>query len=343
MAIMDDFVGFSFNNHHSSEYGVLRVSDGSRYQETLIPTSEDYTVDIPGGDGQYYFGSNFKSKSFNIQIAFDSITEIGLRKIRQWLGINKTGELIFDEEPYKVYNVKVTSEPNLSYICFREKGKRVYKGEGTISFTAFYPFAHARKNNATNEPYGLDWYINQNYKDTEEWSEASGLLNYYPSEEGYNFENTSNNTIKLYNCGDREVPFILSFKKTTAGPFQIDFQMTTSNGSFTISADNSEDSENEVTSPTDMEKIVSNKGIITIDTYKNKINFIYPLIEKDGEWVIDENNETTISTYFLLEKGRFFNIPIEDTIEQKMSISRRGASGDATITDIKISYNYLYY
>jgi len=33
-----DYIGFTFNNVHSSELGILRTSDGSRFNENLLPT-----------------------------------------------------------------------------------------------------------------------------------------------------------------------------------------------------------------------------------------------------------------------------------------------------------------
>ena len=58
-----DFMGFTFNNHHSSEYGIVRTSDGSRYNEELLPSFNDNTIAVPGGDGAYYFGSYYNQKS----------------------------------------------------------------------------------------------------------------------------------------------------------------------------------------------------------------------------------------------------------------------------------------
>lgn len=377
MAIMDDFVGFSFNNHHSSEYGILKVSDGSRYQETLIPTSEDYTVDIPGGDGQYYFGSNYKTREFSIQIAFDSVTEINLRKIRQWLGINTVGELIFDEEPYKVYMAKVSSSPTLSYICFLEgeKGnkKRIYKGEGQITFQCFYPYAHARKTFDEEENRtgvaGKDWYESNNYNGIDEWIESSGLLNTLPfknPEPVYDTYIQNTNNIHCYNPGDIEVPFILSFDKTSAGLFQVTFSNNISSGSFTIEAklpesENGNTLNGDETEPTEPSGYVpvteiantinNNSGTITIDTYKNTITFKYPLNTESSE----ELEGTTISSYFLLTQGKFFNIPTEfekDNPEQVTDISvairnnpgnvETGEIADSEITNIKIEYDYLY-
>jgi hypothetical protein len=33
-----DYMGFTYNNTHSSALGIVRVSDGSRFNENLLPT-----------------------------------------------------------------------------------------------------------------------------------------------------------------------------------------------------------------------------------------------------------------------------------------------------------------
>ena len=91
-----DFLGFSFNGIHSDTLNITRVSDGDRYKDTL-PEIEDKTVEIPGMDGAYFYGSNFKIRTFNIPIAFDSMTEVQLRKFKQMFGCQQMGLLIFDE------------------------------------------------------------------------------------------------------------------------------------------------------------------------------------------------------------------------------------------------------
>ena len=49
--------------------------------------------------------------------------------------------LIFDEFPYKKYMVKCTQSPWLKYLCFDHMEFRIYKGEGQVQLTAYYPFA----------------------------------------------------------------------------------------------------------------------------------------------------------------------------------------------------------
>ena len=136
-----DFIGFTFNGHYSKDLGIYRVSDGNRYNDNLYGSFQDTTVQIPGGDGLYYFRTNYTSSAFNISIAFDSLTDAQLRNLRKVFSANAMGPLIFDEWDYKAYSVKIQSPPQLKYICFDEGGNRVYKGEGTINFVSYYPYA----------------------------------------------------------------------------------------------------------------------------------------------------------------------------------------------------------
>ena len=140
-----DFTGITYKNQHSSKFGLTRVSDGSRYQEILVPNSSIYTSEIPGGDGVYYFGRNLREKVFPLSFAFDSITETQLRQIKNWLVPDGLGDLIFDELPQKRWICIVTNSPEFNYICFDEwnghKYERKYKGEVDIEFTSYYPYA----------------------------------------------------------------------------------------------------------------------------------------------------------------------------------------------------------
>ena len=150
-----DFTSFSFKGIDSSDLGITRVSDGSRYTEDLLPTSQDKTAVIPGGDGTYYWETNHTQKVFNIPIAFDNLSEEQYKRLRQVFNTKELGELKFAETDYKYYMAKPTGIPQLKTVCFEEeyydevdkknKKRRIYKGEGTIQFTAYYPYAKGEK------------------------------------------------------------------------------------------------------------------------------------------------------------------------------------------------------
>ena len=153
-AFKGDFLGFTYNKKHSSTFGMVRTSDGSRFNENLRPTMQDKTVQVPGGDGTYYFGSYYTQRQFNISFAFDAMTEKQLADFKQHFGSKEICELIFDETPYKIYRAKVTGSATIKYLVFDEGDThRVYKGEGSIQFTCFDPFARCKSTNP--EDYGL--------------------------------------------------------------------------------------------------------------------------------------------------------------------------------------------
>lgn len=231
-----DFLGFTFiingTEHKSQDLGIIRVSDGDRYKDQLIPEIEDKTIEIPGLDGSYLYGSDFKPRNFSISIAFDSMTEEQLRKMRTVFGYKQTGLLIFDEAPYKAYRVKVATPPELNYVCFDERARfegaqrdgvrriddnweqvtpwnysnntmRIYKGDGTIEFVAYYPFAIVVHKT-------LDEY--NNYDNINEWAAASGLKESLSGFDTYgriNSDIAGEGAIQVYNPGDVETGFRL--------------------------------------------------------------------------------------------------------------------------------------
>ena len=207
MALSGDFIGFTFNGVHSSDMGIIRTSDGSRFNENLLPASTDKTVQIPGGDGTYYFGSNYTQRQIPISIATDELTETQFRQLKQWLGDKQIHPLVFDEAPYKTYMVKTSSIPTLKFICFdnitKNNGEivvnRVYKGEGSLQFIAYFPFARCTKKY-------LSEYTDSN---KEEWASASGLLTTQGGYDGTGAE------INLYNPGDIETDFFAYYARTS--------------------------------------------------------------------------------------------------------------------------------
>ena len=207
MALSGDFIGFTFNGVHSSDMGIIRTSDGSRFNENLLPASTDKTVQIPGGDGTYYFGSNYTQRQISISVATDELTETQFRQLKQWLGDKQIHPLVFDEAPYKTYMVKTSSIPTLKFICFdnitKNNGEivvnRVYKGEGSLQFIAYFPFARCTKKY-------LSEYTDSN---KEEWASASGLLTTQGDYDGTGAE------INLYNPGDVETDFFAYYARTS--------------------------------------------------------------------------------------------------------------------------------
>lgn len=195
----DGYLGFTFAGHHSSEYGLLVVSDGNRYHQNLSSTFNDTVITVPGKSGGYFFGTQIGNRDFEINCAFDDITTYMRNKIQQWLYPNKVGWLIFDEMPYKKYLVKISQPINFSYLPFNNsninKGyyfdKDILKGELNISFFSFEEYAIGNEDYEIPE-ISTDVIVTQQMVD-------SGLI---PS--NYNAESIlfSNETIKNFSSSN---------------------------------------------------------------------------------------------------------------------------------------------
>ena len=198
----DDLTGFKFGDYHSSQFGLIRVSNGSRYNEYLLPTLKNTTTDVPGMEGTLYFGTQKTTRSFQVDMAFDSLTEEDIRDIREWL----TGahSLVFDERPYIQYMCILNSAPQLKYLTFEENGERIYKGELSVNFVSYLPYGYS-----IDEKKFIDDFLDENF---EEWSNASHLAykNFYEGETLRTYDEFEGNNVYVYNGGDVEADYVLT-------------------------------------------------------------------------------------------------------------------------------------
>ena len=314
IALKGDFIGFSFNEHRSESLGIVRVSDGSRYNEDLVPTAQDKTVQVPGGDGFYYFGSDYTQKPFTIPIAFDGLTEKQFRELQQVFGTKELGKLVFDERPYKYYMVK-SSKPQLKYICFGKDGERIYKGEGTLSFTAYYPFAKSIFKFLEKEiekETGKEVYVlRKTYPNIEEWAEASGMkaqgtLDKVPTNED---NEPIPGDILVYNAGDLETDFILKFNGAPGDAVNIELSQ---------------------------QNVGNKKAFLNLKKFGLKNTDTGFQINTKTNLIEGFNAEGLTGTLYNenITQGDFFKIPPR---EKGYQISVTGA------TPIEIVYDYIYY
>lgn len=368
---MGDFLGFTFGGIHSSELGITRVSGGDRYEEELFPEMRDRTAEVPGVNGEYYFGSDYGTKSFTINIAFDSLTEYQLRRLRRTFGVSEIRELIFDEVPYKRYMVKAENPIELSYVCFEEPKKirysekypllspedypdgvriiveedeneeeirikekidpwiyeggtqRIYKGEGTISLIAYFPFAKSAFKEIPTTEEDSDWVLSSGILTASERAHGNRPIDgcvASSSQSGVIIITTYNpgdvaTGIRLYlpdnTVTDSETTIRYRFQESTSSPVTASLKLK----------------------PIELEG--SDIGVL-IDTNNRLITGVTNMsLDQSGNWQyttsgIIYNNFVDSGTFFLLEPNLF------------KTYSSITVQGDAT-TEAKIFYDYLYF
>lgn len=312
IALKGDFIGFSFNEHRSESLGIVRVSDGSRYNEDLVPTTQDKTVQVPGGDGFYYFGSDYTQRQFSINIAFDGLTEKQFRELQQVFGTKELGKLVFDERPYKYYMVK-SSKPQLKYICFGKDGERIYKGEGTLTFTAYYPFAKSVFKFLEKEiekETGKEVYVlRKTYSNIEEWAEASSMKAQGALDKVPKSPTEGVYPISVYNAGDLEADFILKFNGAPSNTINIALGQ---------------------------QDVGDKKAVLNLKSFSLKNTDTGFQINTKTNLIEGFNAEGLTGTLYNenITQGDFFKIPPR---EEGYQISVTGA------TPIEIMYDYIYY
>lgn len=325
---LDDFVGFTFNGTRSQDLHILRVSDGSRYSDTLTPNFQDTTAKMPGADGTLYWDSFYSERNFEVRIAFDSLSESDLRRLRQVFNAKAKGELIFDEAPYKAYNVKLQSPIQLTYICFdKNEGGRVYKGEGSIQFISYYPYARsvhkyisqyetARVPASASSPELIPAYPNLT-----EWSAACGML-YDKNKNGSPYyDQTGESVIHLYNAGDVETDEEI-YVAITSGSSGYRCPLA----KMELYQDGQKIGEMNFTNMSRLGDLDTN---IRINSRTNLIEGIRTVSGKDVP------TGTLYNKY--IESGDFFKLPLGES-----TIHFYNSSG-SSINASKVDYNHLYY
>lgn len=377
-----DFTGFSFDGIHSSRLGIVRVSGGDRYDEGLIPEIDDKTTEIPGNDGEYFFGSRYGTKSHTIQIAYDSVTEKQFRQIRRLFGTKKNCTLVFDERPYKVYYAKVKDPIELNYVCFDQTvydeevipeggiwdredevhrdivrkqprldgngnvvKERIYKGEGTIELISYYPFAHQQFKI-------LDLYRNTSelignpitlYSNVDEWAESSGLLT-AEQFETYQIDQTIACDITPYNV---QIPVYNPGDLDTGFflyiPFDSNGKISPNTGDhIEINADSEVMFLKEIETK-DVSRAKGETGII-INTVNHLIEGVVYNVVTENNGVVTATWETTGYLYNeFIEVGRFPKIRHNDWYFDDEQHVQTIHINCAAGTNIQIQYDYLYF
>lgn len=149
-----EFIDFSFDGKHISEFGLVAVSDSDRHSTDASPSFSDETSKVNGLSGQYFWGTTFDAGKKNFKLATDGMTEKQLSAFKKHFIPGRYGKLILDERIGRYCYARVSSVITLSFVPFQENitiqgvsfQTNIYKGEASISFEMDYPFWRAESN-----------------------------------------------------------------------------------------------------------------------------------------------------------------------------------------------------
>lgn len=141
---MKDFLGFSFNNIHSSSLGITRVSKGGLLNQPFLPSGKDLIDSGVDRDESYYYGSKNNTLTFSIDYIYGPIDESSFLRLKQFCKTKGISELIFDELLHKKYMAKITGSAVSYYNVYDLNNERKYKGEGSLTFTCYFPYGLGR-------------------------------------------------------------------------------------------------------------------------------------------------------------------------------------------------------
>lgn len=371
-----NFIGFSLYStrnqyilHSIIDLNIYRVSDGSRYNENLRPTFQDQTSTVQGGDGTYYFGTTFQNRQITLQIAFDNVSEAQRRKLISQMCDKTPKWLILDEMPYKKWLVVPNGSPSIKWVCFNQgPNRRIYKGEGTLQFISYNPYAISRFK-----------YIDEyTLSEIPEWSRFFTIYPYEGSrsEEAYNEIETplicNYDYLSTNYLGEPQYticPFEI-FQNIDTPVYYVDWGNKKEWQNIMVSLKTREEVEGSVGNDTNSIKGIYNPGDIPTEPI---IKFQVGGLQGIYECVIDSvrmrfdaskiieitNSDSSITKYIVDNKqhifyaadaygnllyylndaiitGDFFMIdPMEEVNEFELN--------GANITNLEIDYKYLYY
>lgn len=146
-----EYIDFSFAGRHISEFGLVAVTNGDRYQFAGSPDFEDETSNVNGVWGQYYWGTNFKTKTYSYSLATDGMTERQFEDFKYHFRPGHYGQFYEDAWFDRYCYVRIKAVIDFSFIPFQKEAEvagikfqsRVYKGECKISFIQDRPFMYS--------------------------------------------------------------------------------------------------------------------------------------------------------------------------------------------------------
>ena len=126
---MEVVYGFTFNNHHCTDFGIIMKSKNRQ----LLPEPNDTYIQPPGRQGSVLYAHGLQDRIIEIDCAYieTSLPDIRskARKIAAWLYTRDRVILSFDDEPDIYYRCKLASKVDFEHIAKIAKFTLIFRCE----------------------------------------------------------------------------------------------------------------------------------------------------------------------------------------------------------------------
>lgn len=112
------FLDLKFNGQWVSSYGLVVVSDGSRYSETLFPDFTHTTATVPGKEGAVYWGTTLNGRTMVKKLVTDGMTMRQYASFKNNFRPGTYAELRFGESSFKYGYAYISENSTFSFVPF---------------------------------------------------------------------------------------------------------------------------------------------------------------------------------------------------------------------------------
>jgi len=78
------FISFSYGGKNIEDFNLLATIDGDRIDRNAYSNFDNLTTTYDALQGQFYWGSYYKSNTLSLKLATDGITQVELDNFKYW-------------------------------------------------------------------------------------------------------------------------------------------------------------------------------------------------------------------------------------------------------------------
>lgn len=153
------FISFSFGDKWIEDFGLIATITGDSLSRNASASFEDIVVTNEVIDGEFYYGTHYKSNSLSLRLVSDEMDQRQLEDFKHWFSGGKIRKLVLSEHPNRAIMARVAEPPVIDMLPYEKpftvmttgqeyfsSSTTVYRGFIDISFTMSEPFWHSIKN-----------------------------------------------------------------------------------------------------------------------------------------------------------------------------------------------------